>query len=295
MVPSPSWSRAHPTAPLSAVESALSATLTSTPDVARVSTFHLSPSGAIMVATLYPASGPQSSRTAALFSQLVSTSLPRALGSSRDHGFVTGDTAAQFQFDQLISQRIIVIIAVVVILAFLLIMTVFRSLFLALKAALLNLLSIGAAYGVLVAVFQWGWGRALVGVHENVPIEAYVPMVLFAVVFGLSMDYEIFLLSRVKERWDLTHNNHEAVADGLSRTGRVISAAALIMISVFLSFVPTDLVAIKQLAVGLAASVAIDATLIRLLLVPATMYLFGTSNWWLPSWLDKILPHIAVE
>ena len=174
-------------------------------------------------------------------------------------------------------------------------MTVFRSLLLALKAALLNLFSIAAAYGVLVAVFQWGWGRTWLGMNENVPIEAYVPMVLFAIVFGLSMDYEIFLLSRVKETWELTHDNHESVAEGLARTGRVITAAALIMVAVFLSFVTTDLVAIKQLAVGLAASVAIDATLIRLLLVPATMYLFGDKNWWLPRHLDVILPHVTID
>ena len=133
------------------------------------------------------------------------------------------------------------------------------------------------------------------GMNENVPIEAYVPMVLLAIVFGLSMDYEIFLLSRVKETWELTHDNHESVAEGLARTGRVITAAALIMVAVFLSFVTTDLVAIKQLAVGLAASVAIDATLIRLLLVPATMYLFGDKNWWLPRRWDVILPHVTID
>jgi RND superfamily putative drug exporter len=288
-------SRGHHAARLSSVETSLTTALTSTTDVAHVSAFHISTNGAIMTATLYPVSGPQNSRSATLFSRLVSTTLPHTLISTGDHGYVTGSTASQIQFDQLVSQRLILIIAVVVILAFLLIMTVFRSLFLALKAAVLNLLSIGAAYGVLVAVFQWGWGRTLIGVRESVPIEAYVPMVLFAIVFGLSMDYEIFLLARVKERWELTRDNHEAVADGLSRTGRVISAAALIMIAVFLSFVSTDLVAIKQLAVGLAASVAIDATLIRLLLVPAAMFLFGERNWWLPGWLDKVLPHLTVE
>ena len=287
--------RAHPTSTLDPVESSLATTLAATTGVARVTPFSLTTNHAAMVATLTPDTGPQSAATGDLFNRLVDVTLTRALAPSGDHAYVTGATAAQIQFDELISQRVPLIIAVVVLLAFVLIMTVFRSLYLAIKAAILNLFSIAAAYGVLVAVFQWGWGRSLLGLHENVPVEAYVPMLLFAIVFGLSMDYEIFLLSRVKETWERTRDNHEAVADGLARTGRVISAAALIMVSVFLSFVTNDLVAIKQLAVGLAASVAIDATLIRLLLVPATMFLFGERNWWLPSWIERVLPHVRVE
>ncbi|NNN07859.1 MAG: MMPL family transporter [Acidimicrobiaceae bacterium] len=277
------------------LESSLSHALHSTPDVARVTPFTASPNGKILTATLIPATGPQNVATSTLFTRLINNTLPRVLTPLGDQGYVTGATPSQIQFDQMIASRIPLIIAVVVLLAFLLIMTVFRSLLLAIKAALLNLFSIAAAYGVLVAVFQWGWGRSLLGLNENVPIESYVPMVLFAVVFGLSMDYEIFLLSRVKESWELTHDNHESVAEGLSRTGRVITAAALIMVAVFLSFVSSDLVAIKQLAIGLAASVAIDATLIRLLLVPATMYLFGDLNWWLPQPLDRLLPHVSVD
>ncbi|MDE3092211.1 MAG: MMPL family transporter [Acidobacteriota bacterium] len=287
--------RANPSTGMNGAESSLRAALLATNDVASVSPVTLSPNGSALVSTLVPRTGPQSASTAALFTRLLEVTLPRALKGTGDTGYVTGVAASQIQFDQLIAQRIPLIIAVVVVLAFLLIMTVFRSLFLALKAAMLNLLSIAAAYGVLVAVFQWGWGRSLLGLDQNVPVEAYVPMLLFAIVFGLSMDYEIFLLSRVKETWDLTGDNHDAVATGLSRTGRVISAAAMIMVSVFLSFVTSDLVAIKQLAVGLAASVAIDATLIRLLLVPATMFLFGNRNWWLPGWLDRVLPRITVE
>ncbi len=274
---------------------ALQHELAATPDVAHVTPFTPSANGRALVSTLVPVTGPQSGATADLFTRLVDVTLPRTLAPAGAHGYVTGETPSQIQFDLLIAQRIPLIIGVVVLLAFLLIMTVFRSLFLALKAALLNLCSVAAAYGVLVAVFQWGWGRSLLGLNENVPIEAYVPMVLFAIVFGLSMDYEIFLLSRVKETWELTHRNHDAVADGLSRTARVITAAALIMIAVFLSFVGSDLVAIKQLALGLAASVAIDATLIRLLLVPATMYLFGDKNWWLPRPLERVVPHLSID
>jgi RND superfamily putative drug exporter len=179
--------------------------------------------------------------------------------------------------------------------AFLLLMATFRSLLVALKAAILNLLSIGAAYGVIVAVFQWGWGRSLIGVGENVPIESYVPMMMFAIVFGLSMDYEVFLLSRVKEAYDTTGDNTKAVAAGLATTARVITCAALIMASVFTAFVASTSVVIKMLAIGLAVSVLVDATVVRLVLVPATMTLLGRGNWWLPRWLDRILPRIDAE
>ena len=284
-----------PTDPVAKLTTSLERALSSTPDVASVTPFTRSANGAILTATLVPLTGPQNNATSALFTRLVDVTLPRVLNPLGDQGYVTGEAPSQIEFDQLIGQRTPLIIAVVVVMAFILIMTVFRSLLLALKAAVLNLFSIAAAYGVLVAAFQWGWGRSLLGMNERVPIEAYVPMVLFAIVFGLSMDYEIFLLSRVKESWELTHDNHESVAEGLSRTGRVISAAALIMVAVFLSFITTDLVAIKQLALGLAASVAIDATLVRLLLVPATMYLFGEKNWWLPPRLERLLPHVSID
>jgi RND superfamily putative drug exporter len=183
----------------------------------------------------------------------------------------------------------------VIAVAFLLIMTAFRSLPLAVKAAVLNLFSIAAAYGVVVAVFQFGWGRSLLGISQNVPVEAYVPMIMFAIVFGLSMDYEVFLLSRVKEAWDRTHNHHEAVATGLASTARIITCAALIMIAVFISLVTSTDVVIKQLSVGLAASILIDATVVRLLLVPAVIYLLGTASWWLPKWLGHVVPRIDVE
>ncbi len=277
------------------LEASVSQQVLATPDVATLSPFVRSRNGAALVATVIPRTGPQNNATTELFNRLVHTTLPRSLAPFSARGYVTGEAPSQIQFDELIAQRTPLIIPVVVLLAFLLIMTVFRSLLLAIKAAVLNLFSIAAAWGVLVAVFQWGWGRSLLGLNERVPVEAYVPMVLFAIVFGLSMDYEIFLLSRIKEAWDASHDNQGAVALGLARTGRVITAAALIMVAVFLSFVTTPLVAIKQLAVGLAASVCVDATLIRLLLVPATMYLFGDKNWWLPRPLERIVPHLGVE
>jgi RND superfamily putative drug exporter len=269
--------------------------LAAVPDVAHVSPLQPSPNGALLVGTVVPATSPQDAATATLFQRLVNTTLPAALSGSGASGYVTGDTAAQLEFRDTLVSRLPIIIAVVVLTAFALIILAFRSLLLALKAALLNLLSIGASAGFVVAVFQWGWGRGLLGLSENVPIESYVPMMMFAIIFGLSMDYEVFLLSRVKEAWEATRDNSEAVAAGLASTARVISAAALIMASVFIAFVASTQVVIKMLAVGLAASVLIDATVIRLVLVPATMALLGRTNWWLPAWLDRILPHLDVE
>jgi RND superfamily putative drug exporter len=183
----------------------------------------------------------------------------------------------------------------VLLLSFLLLMVVFRSLLVPLKAVIMNLLSIGAAYGVIVAVFQWGWLKDLIGVAEAGPVEAWAPMMLFAIVFGLSMDYEVFLLSRMKEEYDRTGDNATAVADGLAATARVITAAALIMILVFSAFVLGDDRAIKLFGFGLAIAVFLDATIVRLILVPATMELLGDRNWWIPKWLDRILPTVRVE
>ena len=271
------------------------AAIAASPDVAHATPLVPTPDGALLFGSVLPASSPQSQATVTLFDHLYRSALPSALAGSGARGYVTGSTAAQTQFDSSLASTLPVIIAVVVSCAFLLILTAFRSLLLALKAAVLNLVSISAAYGVIVAVFQWGWGRGLLGVSENVPIEAYVPVFMFAIVFGLSMDYEIFLLSRVKEHWDETHDQHLAVARGLSATGRVISCAALIMASVFMAFVTSSDVVIKQIAVGLAVSVVLDATIVRLLLVPAVMYLLGKWSWWLPSPLERVLPHIELD
>ena len=273
----------------------LQSDLAATSGVAKATPLTPTPDGALLVGTVIPSTGPQDQATTTLFNTLVHTTLPDALQGTGDQGYVTGLQAAQTEFDQIVTSRLPVIIAVVIAVAFLLIMTAFRSLTLAVKAAVLNLFSIGAAYGVVVAVFQFGWGRSLLGVSENVPVEAYVPMIMFAIIFGLSMDYEVFLLSRVKEAWDRTRNHHESVAAGLASTGRVISCAALIMIAVFISFVTSTDVVIKQLSVGLAASILIDATIVRLLLVPSVMYLLGTASWWLPKWLGRLLPRIDVE
>lgn len=183
----------------------------------------------------------------------------------------------------------------VVALAFLIILAVFRGLLVALKAAVLNVLSIAASYGVVVAVFQWGWGGPALGVSGKVPIESYVPMMMFAIIFGLSMDYEIFLLSRVHEAWLRTGDAEASVAHALEITARVITCAALIMVSVFAAFVVSDNIVVKMLGLGLAVSVLIDATVVRLLMVPAVMTLLGRHAWWTPRFLDRILPHIDAE
>ncbi|MCB0997106.1 MAG: MMPL family transporter, partial [Acidimicrobiales bacterium] len=188
-----------------------------------------------------------------------------------------------------------VFIAAVVLLSFVLLTAVFRSPLVALKAALVNLLGIAAAYGVLVAVFQWGWGLSLVGLEETVPIISFLPMMMFAILFGLSMDYEVFILSRVREDWLASGEPTGSIVHGIAVSARVITAAALIMISVFASFVLGESPEIKMFGVGLAVAVALDATIVRMIVVPATMTLLGARNWWIPGWLDRILPRLDIE
>ncbi|WP_407704329.1 MMPL family transporter [Streptomyces spongiae] len=251
--------------------------------------------GDVLISTVYATKSPQNADTTDLVNRLVDTTLPDAVSGTDAKGYVTGTTAAQVDFRDIVASRLPLIIAVVVALAFLIILVVFRGLLVAVKAAVLNVLSIAASYGVVVAVFQWGWGGPALGVHGKVPIESYVPMMMFAIIFGLSMDYEIFLLSRVREAWLRTGNAQDAVAHALEITARVITCAALIMVSVFAAFIISDNIVVKMLGLGLAVSVLIDATVVRLLLVPAVMTLMGRHAWWTPHWLDKVLPHIDAE
>jgi len=278
-----------------ALATRLRAAIAAVPDVAAVGQPTPSGDGALLIATVTPATGTQDAATDRLMDRLLTTTLPDALAGTGARGYVSGNTAGQLPFRDVLAARLPIIIAVVVAAAFLLLLMVFRGLLVAVKAAVLNLLSIAASYGVLVAVFQWGWGSRVLGVGEKVPVESYVPMMMFAIVFGLSMDYEIFLLSRIREAWLSTMDNGRSVAAGLSATGRVITCAALIMTSVFAGFLLSGNIVVKMLALGLAVSVVIDATVVRLVLVPATMYLFGRANWWLPRWLDRLLPHLDPE
>ncbi|GAA1983712.1 MMPL family transporter [Kitasatospora viridis] len=251
--------------------------------------------GVLLTSTAVSTARPQDKQTQQLFDHLRKDVLPQAVAGTGATTYVTGSTAAQLDFVELMARRLPVIIAVVVGLAFLIILAVFRGLLVAVKAAVLNLLSISASYGVLVAVFQWGWGGPGLGVAGTVPIESYAPMIMFAIVFGLSMDYEVFLLSRVHEFWLTTGQGHESVAHGLRITARVITCAALIMVSVFSAFILSHDIVVKMLGLGLAVSVLIDATVVRLLLVPAVMVLFDHRAWWTPRWLDRLLPHIDAE
>jgi RND superfamily putative drug exporter len=207
---------------------------------------------------------------------------------------LTGAVPANIDFSDYLGGRILVFYGAVLAVSFVLLMMVFRSLLVPLKAVIVNMLSISAAYGVVVALFQWGWFGDLTGL-EAAPIEPFVPMMLFAIVFGLSMDYEVFLLSRIKEEYDRSGDPKNSVADGLAATARVITAAAAIMVVVFGAFLLEDNRIIKLFGVGLALAVLLDATLVRMLLVPATMELLGSKNWWIPKWLDRILPNLNVE
>ena len=243
---------------------------------------------------LVPKTAPQDAATTATVNRLRDRVLPPAESQAGVDAALTGGVPVQVDFSNYLADRLPLFFAVVLGLSFLLLMTVFRSVLVPLKAVLMNLLSIGAAYGVAVAVFQWGWLSAITGV-EPAPIEPFVPMMLFAIVFGLSMDYEVFLLSRVREEWVRTGDSRTSVADGLASTARVISAAAAIMVFLFGSFLLENDRLIKLFGLGLAVAVALDATVIRMLLVPATMELLGDKNWWLPRWLEKALPKVNVE
>ena len=243
---------------------------------------------------LVPTTAPQDAATTELVTTLRDDVIPAAIAGTALDVKVTGTAAANIDFTDFLARRTPVFFGAVLALSFLLLMVVFRSILVPLKAVVMNLLSIGAAYGVLVVIFQWGWGADLIGIDTG-PIEAIVPLMLFAIIFGLSMDYEVFLLSRVREEYDKTGDSATAVADGLAKTARVITAAAAIMVVVFGSFVFEDDRTAKLFGIGFALAVLLDATIVRMLLVPATMELLGDRNWWMPAWLDRIIPKLNVD
>ncbi len=249
------------------------------------------------VATLiaFPTTAPQDDATLETIKRLRSEVFPPVLDQSSASAYVGGAAASFADIGDQVNDRLPAFIAAVILLSFLLLTLLFRSVLVPLKAALLNLLSIGAAYGVLVMVFQWGWGKGLIGLESTVPIVSFIPMFMFAILFGLSMDYEVFLLSRVREEYLVTGDNDAAVIHGIASTARVITSAALIMIAVFLGFVLGEDPAIKMFGLGLAVAIFVDATIVRIVLVPATMKLMGDANWWIPGWIDRLLPTIDVE
>ncbi|MFZ9482924.1 MAG: MMPL family transporter [Ilumatobacteraceae bacterium] len=240
---------------------------------------------------VYPTTSAQDAATGDLVKRLRADVLPTTGVDVKVGGF----NAGSIDFADYLAGRLPWLIGGVLVVSFLLLMIVFRSLLVPLKAVIMNLLSVGAAYGVIVAIFQWGWGKDLIGVGKAGPVEAWAPMMLFAIVFGLSMDYEVFLLSRMKEEFDRTGDNDAAVADGLAVTARVITAAALIMVCVFAAFVLGIDRQLKLFGLGMAVAVLVDATIVRMVLVPSTMKLLGARNWWMPKWLDRALPHLNIE
>ncbi|MEO6468398.1 MAG: MMPL family transporter, partial [Acidimicrobiia bacterium] len=270
------------------------AALQSDPGIAGVTPPVFNVAGDTALLTANPTTSPQDERTDQLVRHLRAEVLPATVRGADARVSLTGQAMVTDLADR-ITDRLPVFIAVVVAMSFILLMIVFRSILVPLKAAIMNLLSIAASYGVLVAVFQWGWGNELIGLHTTMPINPMLPLIMFAILFGLSMDYEVFLLARVREEYLATGDNHEAVVRGLSSTARVITSAALIMMSVFGAFVLGDDPNGKLFGVGLAVAVFLDATLVRMVLVPATMSLLGRANWWLPGWLDRILPHLDLE
>ena len=272
----------------------LSMVLNQTDGVAFASPALRSPNGQAALIRLQPTTGPQDAETEDLVNRLRGDVIPATLDGTGVDALVAGQVAFGIDFSDYLAGRIPIFFGAVLGASFLLLMAVFRSVVVPLKAVIMNMLSIGAAYGVVVAVFQWGWFGGVLGI-EPAPIEPFIPMMLFAILFGLSMDYEVFLLSRMKEEYERTGDPVNSVADGLAATARVITAAAAIMVVVFGSFVLEDNRIIRLFGLGLATAIAIDATLVRMLIVPSTMELLGARNWWLPKWLDRIIPNLRVE
>jgi RND superfamily putative drug exporter len=266
---------------------ALVENVASTAGIVSVSDTQVSADGDTVVFTAIPTTGPADSDTSA--------TIDRVRDAIPGNVYVSGITATTDDLNAQLSRTLPLFIGIVIAVSFLLLMLVFRSIAVPLKAAVMNLLSIGGAYGVLVVVFQWGWGARLLGLEGPTPITSIIVVIMFPILFGLSMDYEVFLLSRIREEHARTGDNAESVARGLAGTGRVITSAAVIMIAVFLSFVASPVPSLKMLGLGLATAIAIDATLVRMVLVPATMALLGKANWWLPAWLDRTLPQVTVE
>ena len=271
--------------------STMQSDISKTAGVASVTPAALNSAGTTAVFNVIPTTRPQATATSNLVTTLRDDVLPKEHATS----YVTGTTAGAVDFTSQLRSRLVWVILAVVVISFLLLTTAFRSVVIATKAAILNLLSIGAAYGVIVAIFEWGWGASLIGLHTTLPIPAYVPMLVFCIVFGLSMDYEVFLLSRVHEAWLGTGDPHRSVAIGIGATARVITTAAAIMIVVFTSFVLNPDPTVKMLAIGMAFAVLIDASLVRMILVPSIMSLLGEHAWWMPRWLEPIVPHLQLE
>ncbi len=271
----------------------LAGTLQAEPGIASV-TAPVAGKGASLISVV-PTSSPEAKATSTLISQLRDTVIPAAEHGTTLHVYVGGVTATNADFASAIAPKLLIFIAVILVLGFLLLLLAFRSLLIPAVAAVMNLLAAAASFGVLVAVFQFGWGLHLLNLGQPGPVESFLPVLMLAVLFGLSMDYEVFFVSRIREEWAAAGDNHQAVRTGQATTGRVIIAAATIMILVFSAFILSGQQVIGEIGIGLAAAVLLDAFLLRTIGVPALMHLSGRANWWLPGWLDRILPHLSIE
>jgi RND superfamily putative drug exporter len=266
-----------------------------TPGVQSVAPLTLDKSGTAGVFTAIAKTAPAATQTEDLVNTLRDSVIPKATAGQGVTAYVGGQTAGYIDLAEKIGDKLPLMIAVVVLLSLVVLLLAFRSVVIPLKAAVMNLLSVAAAYGVVTAVFQEGWGASIVGLPHSIPIVSYAPLLMFAILFGLSMDYEVFLVTQMQEHYLESGDAKEAVVDGLAATGRVITSAALVMVCVFTSFVLNGDPTVKEFGVGLAFAIAVDATIVRLLLVPAVMELLGARSWWIPRWLDGVLPRISIE
>ncbi len=273
---------------------ALDTSLHNKPGIAEVGPLIVNPQGNVGLITVVATTSPQDTKTSALIANLRDTYIPAATAATHTAVYVGGSTALAHDFANVLDSKIPLFLAVIVILGCLLLMIAFRSILIPLTAALMNLLAVGASFGLVVAVFQWGWGSSLIGSGTG-PVESYLPIIMIAILFGLSMDYQVFLVSRMHEEWVNTGDNEGAIVHGQANTGRVITAAALIMVCVFFSFAFGGQRIIAEFGIGLGGAVLMDAFIIRTVLVPSLMHFFGKANWWMPAWLDRIVPHVAVE
>jgi RND superfamily putative drug exporter len=270
----------------------LAAAMAADPGIASVGDPTIDLTAGVATLVAQPTTSPQDVATQETVARLRSEVFPTVLDGTAATAHVGGQTATFADLGDRVQERMLRFVVAVLLLSFLLLTVLFRSVLVPLKAVVLNLLSVGAAYGVLVMVFQWGWAAGLIGVESTVPIVSFIPLFMFAILFGLSMDYEVFLLSRVREEYRRHGDNTRAVIAGIAGTGRTITAAALIMVAVFSGFVLGSDPVVKMMGVGLATAIFLDATVVRLVLVPATMKLLGDANWWLPGWLDRLLPEL---
>jgi RND superfamily putative drug exporter len=279
----------------SAALQGLAKTLESTPGVAAVEAYPYPAGSPLGVVQVIPTTAPQDERTSELISVLRTDVIPAAEEGTSLNVLVGGSTAVADDFAGVITSKLPLFLVIIVSLGFLLLFVAFRSFVVPLTAALMNLLAAAASFGVVVAIFQWGWGASLLGLGRPGPVEAFQPVLMLAVLFGLSMDYQVFLVSRMREEWVNTRDNRRAVIVGQAATGRIITAAAAIMICVFGAFIFGGQRVVAQFGIGLATAVFLDAFVLRTILVPALMHVLGKSNWHLPRIIDRWLPHLAVE